>query len=72
MGVRGGGGGLQQVVEDMIGETRTIKADGLDEEEVKILAYVRVERPDLEGPFLANVHQVRGEILHRLLQALVR
>jgi siderophore synthetase component len=72
MAVRRGGGGLQQVVEDVIGETRTIKADGLDEEEMKILAYVRVERPDLEGPFLANVHQGRGEILHRLLQALVR
>jgi siderophore synthetase component len=68
----GGGGGLQQGVEDMIGETRTIMADGLDEEELKILAYVRVERPDLEGPFLANVHQGRREILHRLLQALVR
>src|SRR5215217_8023765 len=72
MAVRRGGGGLQQVVEDVIGETRTIKADGLDEEEMKILAYVRVERPDLEGPFLANVHQGRGEILHRLLQALMR
>ena len=56
----------------MIGETRTIMADGLDEEEVKILAYVRVERPDLKGLFLANVHQGRREILHRLLQALVR
>ena len=72
MAVRRGGGGLRQGVEEMIGETRTIMADGLDEEEVKILAYVRVERPDLEGPFLANVHQGRGEILHRLLQALVR
>jgi len=56
----------------MIGKTRTIMTDGLDEEEVKILAYVRVEHPDLEGPFLANVHQGRREILHRLLQALVR
>src|SRR5215213_6129333 len=72
MAVRRGGGGLRQGVEEMIGETRTIMADGLDEEEEKILAYVRVERPDLEGPFLANVHQGRREILHRLLQALVR
>src|SRR5215211_3928991 len=72
MAVRRGGSGLQQGVEDMIGETRTIMADGLDEEEVKILAYVRGERPDLEEPFLANVHQGRREILHRLLQALVR
>jgi siderophore synthetase component len=72
MAVRRGGGGLQQGVEEMIGETRTIEADGLDEEEVKILTYVRAERPDLEGPFLANVHQGRGEILHRLLQALLR
>src|ERR671921_399948 len=72
MAVWRGGGGLQPGVEDMIGETRTIMADGLDEEEVKILAYVRVERPDLEEPFLANVHQGRREMLHRLLQALVR
>jgi siderophore synthetase component len=56
----------------MIGESREIMAAGLDEEEVKILAYVRAERPDLEGPFLANIPQGRGEILHRLLQALVR
>jgi siderophore synthetase component len=56
----------------MIGESRKIMAAGLDEEEVKVLAYVRAERPDLEGPFLANIHQGRGEILHRLLQALVR
>jgi siderophore synthetase component len=49
-----------------------IMADGLDEEEVKILTYVRAEHPYLEGPFLANVHQGRKEILHRLLQALVR
>ena len=34
-------------------------ADGFDEEEVKILTYVRAEHPDLEGPFLANVHQGR-------------
>src|SRR5215218_2034586 len=66
------GGGPQKGVEEMIGESREIMAAGLDEEEVKILAYVRVERPDLEGPFLANVHQGRGEILHRLLQALLR
>src|SRR5215211_5460114 len=39
---------------------------------MKILAHVRAEHPDLEGPFLANVHQGREEILHRLLQALVR
>src|SRR5918911_331492 len=56
----------------MIGDTRTIMADGLDEEEMKILTHVRAEHPDLEGPFLANVHQGREEILHRLLQALVR
>ena len=72
MAVRRGGGDLRQGVEEMIGETRTIMADGLDEEEVKILTYVRAEHPDLEGPFLANVHQGREEILHRLLQALVR
>ena len=46
--------------------------DGFDEEEMKILTYVRAEHPDLEEPFLANVHRGRGEILHRLLQALVR
>src|SRR5215217_1579658 len=46
--------------------------DGFDEEEMKILTYVRAEHPDFEGPFLANVHRGRGEILHRLLQALVR
>lgn len=72
MAVRRGGGDLRQDVEEMIGETSTIMADGLDEEEVKILTYVRAEHPELEGPFLANVHQGRGEILHRLLQALVR
>src|ERR671921_2497337 len=72
MAVRRGGGDLRQGVEEMIGETRTNMADGLDEEEVKILTYVRAEHPDLEGPFLANVHQGREEILHRLLQALVR
>src|ERR671910_1018745 len=72
MAVRRGGGDLRQGVEEMIGETRTIMADGLDEEEVKILTYVRAEHPHLEGPFLANVHQGREEILHRLLQSLVR
>src|SRR5215212_7029489 len=46
--------------------------DGFDEEEMKILTYVRAEHPDLEEPFLANVHRGRGQILHRLLQALVR
>ena len=49
-----------------------IGAAGLDEEESRILAYVRTERPDLERPFLANVYQARREVLHRLLQALVR
>lgn len=72
MAVRKGGGGPRQGVKVLIGETKTIMADGLDEEELKILAYVRAERPDLERPFLANVHRGRGEILHRLLQALVR
>src|SRR5829696_3998386 len=72
MAVRKGGGGRRQGVEEMISEPRKIGAAGLDEEEVRVLAYVRAERPDLEGPFLANVHQGRGEILHRLLQALVR
>jgi len=72
MAVRKGGGGPRQGVEEMISEPRKIGAAGLDEEEVRVLAYVRAERPDLEGPFLANVHQGRGEILHRLLQALVR
>src|SRR5215210_3455811 len=72
MAVRKGGGGPRQGVEEMISEPRKIGAAELDEEEVRVLAYVRVERPDLEGAFLANVHQGRGEILHRLLQALVR
>ncbi|MDQ3591017.1 MAG: hypothetical protein M3392_12390, partial [Actinomycetota bacterium] len=56
----------------MISEPKKIGAAGLDEEEARVLAYVRTERPDLEEPFLANVHQGRGEILRRLLQALVR
>src|SRR5918997_1847237 len=72
MAVRKGGGGPRQSVEEMISEPRKIGAAVLDEEEVRVLAYVRAERPDLEGPFLANVHQGRREILHRLLQALVR
>ena len=66
------GGGSRQGLEGMIGELRKTGADGLDEEEVKILAHVRAERPDLEGPFLANTHRGREGILHRLLQALVR
>jgi siderophore synthetase component len=72
MAVRRGGDGPRQGVEEMISEPKKIGAAGLDEEEARVLAYVRTERPDLEGPFLANVHQGRGEILHRLLQALVR
>jgi siderophore synthetase component len=72
MAVRKGGDGSRQGVEEMISEPKKIGAAGLDEEEVRVLAYVRAERPDLEGPFLANVHQGRREILHRLLQALVR
>jgi siderophore synthetase component len=72
MAVRKGGGGPRQGAEEMISEPRKIGAAVLDEEEVRVLAYVRAERPDLEGPFLANVHQGRREILHRLLQALVR
>src|SRR5215203_1892086 len=72
MAVREWGCGPRQGVEEMLGELRKIGADGLDEEEVRILAHLRAERPDLEGPFLANVHRGRGGILHRLLQALVR
>src|ERR671916_866909 len=72
MAVRRGGDGPRQGVEELISEPKKIGAAGLDEEEVRILTYVRAEQPDLEGPFLANVHQARGEILHRLLQALVR
>src|ERR687893_268372 len=72
MAGRRGGGGPRQGAEEMISEPRKIGAAVLDEEEVRVLAYVRAERPDLEGPFLANVHQGRREILHRLLQALVR
>src|SRR5918997_557143 len=72
MAGRRGGGGPRQGVEEMISEPKKIGAAGLDEEEARVLAYVRTERPDLEGPFLANVHRGRGEILHRLLQALVR
>lgn len=56
----------------MIGESRKIGADGLDKEETEILAHVRAERPELEGPLLANIRQSRAGILHRLLQALVR
>jgi siderophore synthetase component len=72
MAVRGWGCGPRQGVKEMIGELRKIGTDGLDEEEVRILACLRAERPDLEDPFLANVHRGRGGILHRLLQALVR
>src|ERR687894_872942 len=72
MAVRRGGDGPRQGIEEMISEPKKIGAAGLDEEEARVLAYVRTERPDLEGPFLANVHRGRGEILHRLLQALVR
>src|SRR5215210_9496269 len=72
MAVREWGCGPRQGVEEMIGGLRKIGADGLDEEEARILAHLRAERPDLEGPFLANVHRGRGGILHRLLQALVR
>ncbi|MDP8948963.1 MAG: hypothetical protein M3N00_01810 [Actinomycetota bacterium] len=72
MAVRKGGDGSRQGVEEMISEPKKIGAAWLDEEEARILAYVRTERPDLEEPFLANVHQGRGEILRRLLQALVR
>src|SRR3712207_6032592 len=72
MAVLRGSRDQRQGVEEMIGETRTIMADGFDEEEVKILMYLRAEHTDLEGPFLANVYRGRGEILHRLLQALVR
>ena len=72
MAIRKGDDGSRQGVEEMISESKKIEAAGLDEEEARVLAYVRTERPDLEGPFLANVHQGRGEILQRLLQALVR
>src|SRR5215218_2053989 len=72
MAVRKSGDGSRQGVEGMISEPMKIGAAGLDEEESRVLAYVRTERPDLEMPFLANVYQGRREILHRLLQALVR
>src|SRR5919106_2194544 len=66
------GNGSRQGVGVLISEPMKIGAAGLDEEESRVLAYVRTERPDLERPFLANVYQGRREILHRLLQALVR
>src|SRR5215212_4094413 len=72
MAVGKSGDGSRQGVEGMISEQIKIGAAGLDEEESRVLAYVRTERPDLERPFLANVYQGRGVILHRLLQALVR
>jgi siderophore synthetase component len=72
MAVRKSGDGSRQGVEAMISGPMKIEAAGLDEEESRVLAYVRTERPDLERPFLANVYQGRREILHRLLQALVR
>ena len=72
MAVGKSGDGSRQGVEGMINEPMKIGAAGLDEEESRVLAYVRNERPDLERPFLANVYQGRREILHRLLQALMR
>src|SRR5215212_10423085 len=72
MAVGKSGDGSRQGVEGMISEPMKIGAARLDEEESRVLAYVRTEHPDLEGPFLANIHQGRKEILHRLLQALVR
>src|SRR5215207_4561252 len=72
MAVGKSGDGSWQGEEGMISEPMKIGAAGLDEEESRVLAYVRTEHPDLEGPFLANIHQGRKEILHRLLQALVR
>ena len=72
MAVRKSGDGSRQGIEGMISEPMKIGAAGLDEEESRVLAYLRTERPDLERPFLANVYQGRREILHRLLQALVR
>src|SRR5215212_5184002 len=72
MAVGKSGDGSRQGVEGMISEPMKIGAAGLDGEESRVLAYVRTERPDLERPFLANVYRGRREILHRLLQALVR
>ena len=59
MAVRKSGDGSRQGVEGMINEPMKIGAAGLDEEELRVLAYVRTERPDLERPFLANVYQGR-------------
>ena len=70
--VRGGSGAPRRGVGEVVGGSRESWANGLDEEELKILSYLRAERPDLEGPFLANVRRGRAGILHRLLQALVR
>ena len=72
MAVEKSGDGSRKGVEGMINEPMKIGAARLDEEESRVLAYVRTERPDLERPFLANVYQGRREILHRLLQALMR
>src|SRR5215212_9666971 len=72
MAVGKSGDGSRQGVEEVISEQIKIGAAGLDEEESRVLACVRTEHRDLERPFLANVYQGRGVILHRLLQALVR
>ena len=72
MAVGKSGDGSRQGIEGLISEPMKIGAAGLDEEESRVLAYVRTERPDLERLFLTSVYQGRREILHRLLQALVR
>lgn len=54
------------------GMPRGVLREGLDEEELEIARYLRIEHPELEELFLANTRQARKEILHRLLQAVVR
>ncbi len=51
---------------------RKLPREELDEEELKVARYLRIERPELEELFLTNTRRARKEILHRLLQAMVR
>ncbi|GAX90010.1 IucA/IucC family protein [Effusibacillus lacus] len=57
---------------ETLDSSRNIQQVELDEEELKILSYIRNERPDLEELFLTNIDRGRKGILHRLLQAIVR
>jgi siderophore synthetase component len=49
-----------------------VNINNLDEEEVKILDYLRSERADLEHLYIKNIKNGRRGILNRLLQAFVR